>query len=485
MIPALTSIPTLWQIYLYTMCEEALHSMYPSAEDDLEGTHFDREELCRALTKRKRRFTVLERRRALLHFGRGCPFCWRSLTELAELAPWTGPVEPTERVSPAEIGAPVDRALRRCLGFRSIREAEDTGLVLELRPTHRHVLVLACTEADAAEKILAFRRLVLEECRDLVLEDSSQLVVRLERAVKELRDPDLAKLLEDRLRAQEALGLAYLADDHRVAGRRQEARAKLLRAKALLDTCPRDREIHATYYELEADLAVTEGDYLQTLDSLYLAEEMLAGCGIPGRRAVTRLRLGLARSRFADPEGAIGEFRAALREMPPGIRPRLRLDALHHMAVAQVRCGRFAEARRTLEDAAWLYARHAPGSMQAERAWLWGVVHLGASETVPAERKLRMALTLFDSQERVIDAAQTLIDLGRLYKLLGNHDGLAWATLRFVALTNRPEVREMSLENRLAILRYARQCELDLDPRIRRALGEGESEGDGTGEVVN
>lgn len=378
-----------------------------------------------------------------------------------------------EWISPEESGAPVDRALRRCLGFLSHRGREK-GVVSELRPTHHHVLVRACTEADAVGRALSFRRLVLEECRDVVLTDASQLIVRLERALPELRDPLLARQhgCEVRTRALEALGQAYLADDYRVSGRRREARAKLVRAKSLLDACPSDREIHATYYELEADLALTEGDFLQALDSLYLAEEMLTDCRIPGRRAATRVRLGLARARFADPEGAIGEFRAALRELPPGTRPRLRLEALHHMAAAEVRCRRFAEARRTLEKAGPLYANHAPGTIQAERAWLWGVVHLGEQETVPAEEKLRMALTLFESQGRVADAARTLIDLGRLFKLVENPAKLAWATLRFVALTDRPEARELSREKRLAILRYARRCGFDLECDLRRLLGE-------------
>lgn len=470
------------------MKETSLDPVRRSSEALVDGLHFDREDLCRSLT-RQDPFTVSERRRALLHFGRGCPLCWRSLTELAVLAPWPGPVEIAGWVSPEEAGAPVDRALRRCLGFRSFREVDKTELVLELLPTHRHVLGAACAEADAVERTLAFRRLVLEECRALALADASQLVVRLERAVKELRDPDLARLYgcEVRLRAQDALGMAYLADDYRVAGRRREARAKLSRAKALLDTCPCDREIHATYYELEADLAITECDFLQSLDSLYLAEEMLVDCRIPGRRAASRVRLGLARALAADPEGAIRELRAALREMPAGIRPRLKLDALHHMAVAQVRCRRFGEARQTLEEATSLYARHAPGTVQAERAWLWGVVHLEASETEPAERKLSMALTLFESQDRVIDAARTLIDLGRLYELRADPDALAWATLRFVALTSRPEVREMSRESRLGILRYARRCGFDLDRHLRRVLGEdgAPDSGEAAGEMVN
>jgi tetratricopeptide (TPR) repeat protein len=290
---------------------------------------------------------------------------------------------------------------------------------------------------------------VLEESRRLSLRHRSYLVELLRTTVDELRDPWLKKRVPERADSLQALGLAYLADDLRVAGRTGQAREKLWEAKRLLNERPCDPEIYATYCEIEADFACARSDRSKT-DSprndlsqasnfLALAEKYLRDYPIAERAADTLVRRGLLYMRLGNLASAIEAFGAALRAIPAGADPRLRLDALHHSAVAEVRRGGYAAAKRLLEEAKPLYGRHTLPQILVQRDWLWGLVYLDARLYAEAEEALRTAQRGFQRLGMAGDEAPVLTDLQKLYTLTGNLDALDAVRARLSQLTDRTD----------------------------------------------
>lgn len=397
------------------------------------------------------------RRHALSHFGHGCADCWWSLEQLA--ATWTDDDVGLENLGLVGCaGAPVEQALDRCLAFLAPRAEHAPSGGVTLRLVHRYVLEKACRLPAGDSKGLAFRRLVLEECRHRGLAGAPHRLERMRAAIRELEDPWLEARLPEAVRGLETLGWIYLADECRITGLVIEAVEFLVKARRLLDRNPYDKEIYATYFEVKADLARARGNAAGGLDLLAGAEKLLEGCEIPGRLAETRLRLGLLRMRFGDPQRAVQAFQDALEQIPSELHPRLRLDALHHLAAAEIVRGRYDAARGVLVRSE--SEIHDGDLVRARRAWLWGVVYLHAKE-VAAEGMLRQAVDLFRKIGLGADAARALTDLGHFYVLDQRHDEMRRVTLELVEMLENSETPALSQRWRQAIVERARAFGLE------------------------
>jgi tetratricopeptide (TPR) repeat protein len=283
-------------------------------------------------------------------------------------------------------------------------------------------------------RALAFRRLVIEESRRLSLRSRSLLVRLLSSTLEELGDSWMDE------RTVRAVGLVYLADDFGVAGNGRKAREKLGEAAGLLDTQPSDPEAWATYYEVAADIACAEEEDLeQALTCLAKAEELLRDYPIAERLAETLLRRGLTEMRIGEHADAVEAFGAALRAVPAGTDSRLRLEALHHGAVAEMKRGDHAAAERLLAEAEPLYDRHSSARIQAQRAWLWGVLHLRARRVSEAQSAFWEALHLYQDLGPAGELAEMLVHFEKLCALTGDLDALDVVRARLSELASRTE----------------------------------------------
>lgn len=384
-----------------------------------------------------------DRWRAILHFGRRrCDRCWNLLKRLAagELLP---------QVVEGSPGRGFDSVLAAL--WRLIVAYRSPAIVDQLRPVHRFWL------GHSRLQDFGFLRLMLEESRQYALEHPASGLVVARSTLDLLAQPNFEDLGR-RWTDLRALARAYLGDEHRAAGDPTRARRQLAAAEQGLWRGTGDPELRATWLELKAELEQAGGQYTLALGLLDEALELLRPLEIEGRSTETRVLLGLVRLRSGNDRGAGDAFRQALSDMPPGKTQRLRLKTLLYLALAEVRSRRFNDARRNLAAASKLEDSYATQLLQAQRLWIEGILHLETRSYGDAEEPLRQSLQRFLMLGRVLDAAQVLAGLGRLYAVTQRTAEFEGLDREFDALLQAPATRKWVLALREQVVRWAEEA---------------------------
>ena len=364
---------------------------------------------------------------ALDHFARRCGRCWRHLEILAtndavdiDLDLLSSNAARSSRQPPVAL----------VLG-RLVALLRGTGTEAALPPTHRYLL-----DRVGSGTTFDFWWLLIEEARFLTHRSTHRRLERWHDLAGALAEHSGAfPKLEWELRP---LIRAYAGDELRVAGKPDTARQ--FSDEALEHAhrcCP---VIRATICEVRADLHRSLREPRQALTYLEQAEETLRDVEIPGRLAETRTRLAMTRLLLNQVDAALDAFHEALRLIPEGTDPRLRLDILLHVAAVTIRRGDSRTARRCLARAEPLFEPYASALMLVHRHWLWGLVQLASGEFLNAEQSLLKALEGFKDFEVPLARAQVLVSLSQLYLRTRKHTELRRAVTELAPALRQPEV---------------------------------------------
>lgn len=425
-----------------------------SSANQPEGPHFGVAALHRDLTEG---LDARCRLLALDHLGHGCPVCMRRLERLAEEL--FGGADPIDATALPPASDPVSRTIwRRLVVVAGPAVAEVEPVLGPLGPAHRYYL------EDGWDQPLAFCRAVLEESRHGVLTDSGHTAEDLKATVNQLADSRLRRAHPETFWDLQALGHAYLADEYRVAGDYNRAVELLRQSDRERARGSGDPEVHATVHEIRADLARAQGQLLEALDHLQAAADLLVGCVIPARRAETFLRRGLTWMRSGAGPRAKEAFDDARTAIPQGAAPRLLLEAEHYLALLAAKRGKFEVAREHLKKAGPLYRQYGSPLLEAQRAWLSGVILLRSKPQAPkteeeiqrTEEELQSALTGLRQVGTVRDQIVVLSNLAELYHRTGRWRELGGITNQVRDLFWREETRpivEMQLQEIIDRLR--------------------------------
>ncbi|MCP4654951.1 MAG: tetratricopeptide repeat protein [bacterium] len=337
------------------------------------------------------------RMRMVRHLAAGCSCCWESVERLGRSG--AGTLE-----SPPD---PVVLAVERWAELAGAA-GEVSPALDRLRPVHRSALLRARDER------LGFCRLVIEESRELVATDPSRATQTAREVLALVSSPELAGLDERVYRHLRALAQAHLADAYQTAEDHLAAEQAFRDARSELALGNGEAEIEATVDELEADLAVAQGRYVDALGFLARAEERLGGLRPGERLAEVLVRRGFVLMRLGEVESARDALHRAFSLLEGNKNPRLRLSVLHNLASAEVRAGDFEAARKIMREAEPLYAESGYELIRVQQQWLLGVIATHADEPDDAESLLRRALQGFLDLGYGFDAVRVLIDLGRL-----------------------------------------------------------------------
>lgn len=425
------------------------------------------------------------RRRLLVHLGGACEICEKRIRAMGET--WPAARDPSE----ASVRDPLLGAFLRRLQV-SGRDLEPGAL----RPVHEFW-------ARFQGRPRAFLRLMLEEGRHVNLEGLVEKTVEL--VEEELRDLEQWGRFEAgrapfRGSVSDLLGLCrvHLADElaHRgdlVAASEQCRRAgedlATGTAAAVLECsvdprCDLDRELRrarvmgnegleilATRLEVEAELALARSLPAQALESLQVAERMLAFCTIPGRLAETRVRRASVLLRLDHSREARDLLLGLQSEARASGHTRLVLEVIHQLAAAEVQELRYLEARDLLDANAALYQQSASDWMAAQREWMLGLIALnlqGFGE-LAARHLLRASKDLWrlGSED---EAFQVLDPLVRIYLEQRNAAYLEGLSPQIERLLGSDRWRQPMERNLRRYLQRAEQLGLEL-PSLKILLG--------------
>ncbi len=392
------------------------------------------------------------RMRVVRHLAAGCATCWESVERLGR----SGVVA---RESPPD---PVVLAVERWIEIACVRGGASAALA-RLRPVHRTAL------SRARDERLGFCRLVIEESRELVAADPSRATQAAREVLALVSNPQLAGVDERAYRHLRALAQAHLADAYQMAEDHLAAEQAFRDARTELALGSGEAEIEATVDELEADLAMAQGRYIDALGLLARAEERLSRSRPGERVAEVLVRRGFVLMRLAEVEGARAALHRAFSLLEGDKNPRLRLSVLHNLAAAEVRAGDFEAGRRIMREAEPLYAECGYPLIRVQRQWLLGVIAMHGDQPDDAEALLREALQGFLDLGCGFDAVRVLIDLGRLCVLAEREWELAELEELFRDLLRGSEFRAFMASELRKLQELARKKRRSL-PRLAETI---------------
>lgn len=412
----------------------------------MDSDHFTREEIeafCRNPS-------AARRIRMVRHLAAGCSCCWES-------------VERYRRSGSGAAECPPDPVVLAVERWVEIARAGGGSTLDLLRPTHRTALL------RARDDRLGFCRLVIEESRELAASDPSRAMQTAREVLALVSNPELAGLDEQGYRHLRALAQAHLADAYQMAEDHLAAEQAFRNARSELALGDGEAEIEATVDELEADLAVAQGRFIDALGFLARAEERLCRSRPGERVAEVLVRRGFVLLRLGEVESAREVLHRAFSLLEGTKNPRLRLSVLHNLAAAEVRAGDFEAARRILREAEPLYAEAGYELIRVQRQWLLGVIATHTGEPDAAEDLLRQAIQGFLDLGYGFDAVRVLIDLGRLCVLAERDWELADLEELFRDLLRGSEFRAFMASELRKLQEYAkkRRCSL---PRLAETI---------------
>jgi tetratricopeptide (TPR) repeat protein len=418
----------------------------------IDRCHADVKELERVLD---RGFESPERRsQVFLCLATRCAPCARSLQELLGRPGASGKRPPT--------CDPVVGTLRDWVDVRRYpRKAVD------LRPMYRFWINRERFQP------LDFCRAALEQSRQLAIDDPDAAIRIFESLHKDFSSETLGSrggcgVHDLRNGALTSLARAW-ADvlDLDEADKHMEA------AKRELGLGSGDREVLATLYEHEAEIARLRGQQMLSSVLLDAAVALLRNCPVPGRLAEVLVRMGIGLLQQGCGYQAAEILREARVSLPEDVYPRLLLEVLHHQALADVRNRDFNEALKhlALAKAKSLYKLYPLEPMATQRFWILGISYFHVDREDKAEAALQEALQRYCQLGEWGGAAHSLTLLASLYVSQSRGKDLEGLEQDFSKLIRKAPMRQLAQQGLRKAIRLATILKVPV-PRLRKDLDE-------------